>query len=49
VNVLDKAVPQPAAREEKEDTDPEEKDGKAAAGAQHVLIVRAPDGRLTFL
>jgi transposase len=49
VNVLDKAVPQPAAREEKEETDPEEKDGKAAAGAPHVLIVRTPDGRLTFL
>jgi hypothetical protein len=48
VNVLDKAVPQPAAREEDE-TDPEEKDGKAAAGAPHVLIVRTPDGRLTFL
>ncbi len=40
VNVLDKTV-QPAARDE-EDTDPEEKDGKAAAGAPHVLIVRTP-------
>ena len=49
VNVLDKAVPQPAAREEKEETDPEEKEGRAAAGAPHVLIVRTPDGRLTFL
>jgi hypothetical protein len=48
VNVLDKAA-QPAAREEKEETDPEDKDGKAAAGAPHVLIVRTPDGRLTFL
>ncbi len=47
VNVLDKTA-QPAAREE-EETDPEEKDGKAAAGAPHVLIVRTPDGRLTFL
>jgi transposase len=47
VNVLDKTV-QPAARDE-EETDPEEKDGKAAAGAPHVLIVRTPDGRLTFL
>jgi transposase len=47
VNVLDKAAPQPAAREE-EEADPEEKD-KAAAGAPHVLIVRTPDGRLTFL
>jgi hypothetical protein len=47
VNVLDKAAPQPAAREE-EQADPEEKD-KTAAGAPHVLIVRTPDGRLTFL
>ncbi|MGH3183578.1 MAG: IS66 family transposase, partial [Streptosporangiaceae bacterium] len=54
VNVLDKTAPPPAAREEKEETDPEEKDpedkgGKAAAGAPHVLIVRTPDGRLTWL
>jgi hypothetical protein len=49
VNVLDKAVPQPAAREQNEEMDPEEKDGKAMAGAPHVLIVRTPDGRLTFL
>jgi len=49
VNVLDKTVPQPAAREEEEEEqDPEEKD-KAAAGAPHVLVVRTPDGRLTFL
>jgi hypothetical protein len=48
VNVLDRAVPQPAAREE-EDKDPEEKDAKAPAGAPHVLIVRTPDGRLTWL
>ncbi len=48
VNVLDKTA-QPAARDENEETDPEEKDGKAAAGAPHVLIVRTPDGRLTFL
>ena len=48
VNVLDKTAP-PAGREEKEE-DPEEKDGKAAAGgAPHVLIVRTPDGRLTWL
>jgi Transposase IS66 family len=45
VNVLNKA-PQPAPDGEK---DPEEKDGKTAAGAPHVLIVRTPDGRLTFL
>jgi Transposase IS66 family len=47
VNVLDKA-PQLAPAPDGE-TDPEEKDGKAAAGAPHVLIVRTPDGRLTFL
>ena len=29
--------------------DPEEKDGKAAPGAPHVLITRTPDGRLTLL
>ena len=49
VNVLDKTVPRPAARDEGREKDPEEKDGKAAAGAPHVLIVRTPDGRLTFL
>jgi hypothetical protein len=48
VNVLGKAA-LPAAGDEKEETDPGEKDGKAAAGAPHVLIVRTPDGRLTFL
>ncbi len=48
VNVLDKNAAQPAEREEKEE-DPEQKEGKAAAGAPHVLIVRTPDGRLTFL
>jgi Transposase IS66 family len=46
VNVLDKTAPPPAAREQ--DEDPEEKE-KAAAGAPHVLIVRTPAGRLTFL
>ena len=46
VNVLDSSAPQPAAREEQEQ-DPEEE--KAAAGAPHVLIVRTPDGRLTWL
>lgn len=49
VNVLDKTVPQAVEPEEKEQADPEEKDGKAAAGAPHVLITRTPDGRLTFL
>ncbi len=48
VNVLDKNAPQPAAREEGEEQDPEDKE-KAAAGAPHVLIVRTPDGRLTWL
>jgi hypothetical protein len=49
VNVLDKAVPAaPAPAQEEEEADPEEKD-KAAAGAPHVLIIRTPDGRLTFL
>ena len=43
VNVLDKNAPQPAAREEAEERDPEETE-KAAAGAPHVLIVRTPDG-----
>ena len=47
VNVLDKNAPQPAARKE-EEQDPEGKE-KAAAGAPHVLIVRTPDGRLTWL
>ena len=49
VNVLDKTVPPAAAPQDKEEADPEEKDGKAAAGAPHVLITRTPDGRLTFL
>ena len=47
VNVLGKNAPQPAAREE-EEQDPEGKE-KAAAGTPHVLIVRTPDGRLTWL
>ena len=47
VNVLDKTVP--AVPQEREEADPEEKEGKAAAGAPHVLITRTPDGRLTFL
>ena len=46
VNVLDGALP---AAEENLEADPEEKDGKAAGGAPHVLITRTPDGRLTFL
>ena len=39
----------PRCRRREEEPDPEEKDGKAAAGAPHVLITRTPDGRLTFL
>ena len=56
VSVLDgTAPPAPAAQEapeagEKErERDPEERQGKAAAGAPHVLITRTPGGRLTFL
>jgi hypothetical protein len=49
VNVLDKTVPAVAVPQEREEADPEEKEGKAAAGAPHVLITRTPDGRLTFL
>jgi transposase IS66 family protein len=49
VNVLDK-TPLPAlAADEAGEADPEEKDGRPAAGAPHVLIVRTPDGRLTSL
>jgi transposase len=47
VSVLDRAAPAPG--EDGGEKDPEEKDGKAAAGAPHVLITRTPDGRLTFL
>jgi transposase len=47
VNVLDSSAPRPAGREEQEEQDPEEE--KAVAGAPHVLIVRTPDGRLTWL
>ena len=46
VNVMDKTVPSAPAPEEREEADPEEKEGKAAAGAPHVLITRTPDGRL---
>jgi transposase len=48
VNVLDKNAPQPAAREDEEEGDPEQKE-KTAPGAPHVLIIRTPDGRLTWL
>jgi hypothetical protein len=48
VNVLDRTAPVPVPAETGE-AGPEEKDGKAAGGAPHVLITRTPDGRLTFL
>jgi hypothetical protein len=48
VNVLDKDAPQPAGRDEEGEQDPEEKEN-TAPGAPHVLIVRTPDGRLTWL
>ena len=48
VSVLDKTAPALPGGDGGE-KDPEEKDGKAASGAPHVLITRTPDGRLTFL
>jgi hypothetical protein len=49
VNVLDKApVPAPEPGEAGV-ADPEEKNGKAPAGAPHVLIVTTPDGRLRLM
>jgi transposase len=49
VNVLGKTpVPAPEPGEAGE-ADPEEKDGKTAAGAPHVLIVTTPDGRLRLM
>jgi hypothetical protein len=48
VNVLDHNAPAPAARQDEEDRDPEEKE-KTAPGAPHALIIRTPDGRLTWL
>jgi Transposase IS66 family len=48
VNVLDKTVAPAAVPPDREEADPEEKQG-TAAGAPHVLITRTPDGRLTFL
>jgi len=46
VNVLDKTGPAPEPDREE---DPEEKDGRHAAGAPYVLIIKTPDGRLTSL
>ena len=48
VSVLDKTAPA-LPGEDGGEKDPEEKDGKAASGAPHVLVTRTPDGRLTFL
>jgi transposase len=49
VNVLDKTpLPAPAADDAGE-ADPEEKDGKKAAGAPHVLVITTPDARLRLL
>ena len=48
VNVLDGSAPA-AAPQEKDEPDPEEKDGKAAAGAPHVLITRTPESLSNFL
>ena len=47
MNVLGENAPQPAAREKGKNRTPSKE--KAAAGAPHVLIVRTPDGRLTWL
>jgi transposase len=46
VSLLDRTAPEP---EDRGEADPEDRDGKTAAGAPHVLITRTPDGRLTFL
>jgi transposase len=49
VSVLVKGTaPQPAGQDKEEQAGPEDKD-KAPAGAPHVLIVRTPDGLLTWL
>ena len=46
VNVLDKTPLRAAAPDEDEAADP---DGRTAAGAPHVLIIKTPDARLTSL
>ena len=50
VSVLGKDAPAPPPEPAgKDEADPEDKDGKAPAGAPHVLIIRTPDGLLTWL
>ena len=49
VNVLDKTPLAAPEQDEAGEADPEEKDGKTAAGAPHVLIVTTPDGRLRLM
>jgi len=48
VNVLGKTTP-PGPGQADGEKDPEGKEGTAAAGSPHVLIVCTPDGRLTLL
>jgi transposase IS66 family protein len=49
VNVLDKTPLPGPAPDDAGEADPEDKDGKAAAGTPHVLIIRTPDGRLSAM
>jgi transposase len=49
VNVLDKTPPRAPAADDAGEADPEEQDGKKAAGAPHVLVVTTPDARLRLL
>jgi transposase len=50
LNVLDKNPPQPPAREKRaEDPEQKEKEKESSPGAPHALIVRTPNGRLTWL
>ena len=49
VNVPGRDAPQPAAPGGEGEKDPEDGKGKAAPGAPHVLVVRTPDERLTWL
>jgi transposase len=48
VNVLDRTPPAPAGPEDGDEADPGE-EGKALAGAPHILAVRTLDERLTWL